>query len=131
MGYLLPSVDANGNYHYNYKGTSGAAINAELDFSKYFSFIAKATKQTLSFGAYLFGDAGVINSNNANQAFTLSDVMADAGVGTTLTIQKWSKLQTVKPLTIRADFPFLVNRLPYVESNYFQFRCMIGISRAF
>ena len=131
MGYLLPSVDAKGNYHYNYKGTSGAAINAEIDFSKYFSFIAKATKQTLAFGAYLFVDAGVINTNNANQAFTLSDVIADAGVGTTLTIQRWGKLQTVKPLTIRADFPFLVNRLPYVESNYFQFRCMIGISRAF
>jgi len=131
MGYLLPTVDANGNYHYNYKGTSGAAVNGELDFSKYFSFIAKATKQTLAFGAYLFGDAGVINSNYPGQTFALSDIMADAGVGTTLTIQKWGRLQTVKPLTIRADFPFLVNRLPYVESNYFQFRCVIGISRAF
>jgi hypothetical protein len=131
MGYLLPSVDAKGNYHYNYKGTSGASVNAELDFSKYFSFITRATKQNIAFGTYLFGDAGVINTNYVNQAFALSDVMIDAGIGTTLTIQKWGKLQTLKPLTIRADFPLFINRLPYAESNYFQFRWMIGVSRAF
>lgn len=131
MGYLLPQVDANGNYRYNYKGTSGASVTAEIDFSKYFGFISKATKQTLAFGTYLFGDAGVINTNYNAEPFALSDIMVDAGVGTTLTIQKWGRLQTLKPLTIRADFPFFINRLPYAESNYFQFRWMIGVSRAF
>ena len=131
MGYLLPQIDANGAYRYNYKGTSGAAINAELDFSKYFGFIAKATKQTLAFGTYLFGDAGVINTNYNAEPFTLSDIMVDAGAGATLTIQKWGKLQTLKPLTIRADFPLFINRLPYAETNYFQFRWMVGVSRAF
>ena len=131
MGYLLPQVDAKGNYRYNYKGTSGASVNAELDFSKYFSFIQRATKQNIAFGTYLFGDAGVINTNYSNEAFALSNIMIDAGIGTTLTIQKWGRLQTVKPLTIRADFPLFINRLPYTESNYFQFRWMIGVSRAF
>lgn len=131
MGYLLPTVDANGNYHFNYKGTSGASVNGELDFSKYLSFLSSATKQTLALGAYLFGDAGVINTNFNYEPFKLSSIIADAGVGTTLTIQKWGKLQKIKPLTIRADFPLLINRLPYVESNYFGFRCVIGISRAF
>ena len=131
MGYLLPQVDANGNYQYNYKGTSGASVTAELDFSKYFSFIAKATKQNVAFGTYLFGDAGVINTNYNNEAFALSQVMVDAGIGATLTIQRWGKLQTLKPLTIRADFPLFINRLPYAENNYFQFRWMIGVSRAF
>ncbi|MBS1646660.1 MAG: M1 family metallopeptidase [Bacteroidetes bacterium] len=131
MGYLLPSVDSKGNYHYNYQGTSGAAVNAELDFSRFFNFISKASKQSVAFGTYLFGDAGVMNTSNPNSALTLSSVMVDAGIGTTFTIQRWWKLQGIKPLTIRADFPLFVNHLPYVESNYFQFRCMIGISRAF
>jgi len=131
MGYLLPQVDGNYNYRYNYKGTSGAAYNMELDFSRCFGFIEKATKQSLAFGAYLFGDAGVIQTNYNYEALAFSDVMVDAGIGTTLTIQKWWKLQNIKPLTIRADFPLFINRLPYAEQNYFQFRWMIGVSRAF
>lgn len=131
MGYLLPQVDAKGNITYTYKGTSGAAVNAELDFSKYFSFIAKATKQTIAFGTYLFGDAGVINTNYNSQPFALSGIMVDAGAGATLTIQRWGRLQTLKPLTIRADFPLFLNRLPYVETDYVQFRWVIGVSRAF
>jgi aminopeptidase N len=131
MGYLLPSLDSKGALHYNYQGTSGAAINAELDFSRLFNFIPKATKQTVAFGTYLFGDAGVMNTNSPSDALALSSVMVDAGVGTTLTIQRWWKLQELKPLTIRADFPLFINHLPYAESNYFSFRCMIGISRAF
>ena len=131
MGYLLPQVDAKGNQVYAYKGTSGASINAELDFSRFFGFITKATKQTLAFGTYLFGDAGVINTNTNTQPLTLSTLLVDAGAGATLTIQKWGTLQTAKPLTIRADFPLFLNRLPNVENNYVQFRWVIGVSRAF
>ena len=132
MGYLLPQANSAGVItNYNYKGTSGAAVNAELDFSRFFGFITKASKQTLAFGTYLFGDAGVINTNAVNQALTLSNVMVDAGAGATLTIQKWGTLQTAKPLTVRVDFPLFLNRLPYVETNYVQFRWVIGVSRAF
>jgi len=131
MGYLLPQVSGIGNYRYNYKGTSGASYNMEIDFSSYFNFVEKWTKRSVSFGAYLFGDAGLIQTNYNYETVAFSDIMADAGVGTTLTINKWWKLQNIKPLTIRADFPLFLNRLPYAEKDYFQFRWMIGISRAF
>ncbi len=131
MGYLLPQVSSTGDYRFNYKGTTGAAYNMELDFSRCFNFIEKWTKQSVAFGAYLFGDAGIIQTNYNYEAIAFSDIMADAGIGTTLTIKKWWKLQNIKPLTIRADFPLFLNRLPYAENNYFQFRWMIGVSRAF
>ena len=131
MGYLLPQVSSTGEYRYNYKGTTGASYNMELDFSRCFNFVEKWTKQSVAFGAYLFGDAGLIQTNYNYEQIAFSDVMADAGVGTTVTIQKWWKLQNIKPLTIRADFPLFINRLPYAEKDYFQFRWMIGVSRAF
>jgi aminopeptidase N len=130
MGYLLPQVN-DGTYRYNYKGTSGAAYNMEIDFGRCFGFIERKTKQTLSFSPYLFGDIGVIQTNYNYEPMAFSDVMADAGVGTALTINRWWKLVNFKPLTIRADFPLFINRLPYAEKDYFQFRWMIGVSRAF
>jgi aminopeptidase N len=130
MGYLLPQV-TDGTYRYNYKGTTGAAYNMEVDFGRFFSFVEKGTKQTLSFSPYLFGDAGIIQTNYNYEPVAFSDVMMDAGAGAALTIQKWWKLVNFKPLTIRADFPLFINRLPYAEKDYFQFRWMIGVSRAF
>jgi hypothetical protein len=131
MGYLLPQVNSTGDYRFNYKGTSGAAYNMEIDFGHCFGFIERWTKQSISFSPYMFGDAGVIQTNYNYEAFALSDVMVDAGAGAALTINKWWKLQNIKPLTIRADFPVFLNRLPYVEKDYLQFRWMIGVSRAF
>ena len=64
-------------------------------------------------------------------ANVMSDVMADAGIGTTLSIVRWGKLSNLKPLVIRFDMPFFVNRLPYEESDYLQFRWMIGVNKAF
>lgn len=130
MGYLLPQV-TDGQYRYNYKGTSGAAYNMEVDFGRLFGFVEKVTKQTLSFNPYLFGDVGVIQTNYNYEPIAFSDIMADAGVGTALTVNKWWKLVNFKPLTIRADFPLFINRLPYAEKDYFQFRWMLGVSRAF
>jgi hemolysin activation/secretion protein len=116
---------------YNYKGLSGASANLEIEIDKLL-FLQKALfKNSLKFTPYLFADAGVINTNQPGQALAFSNVMADAGAGIALTIQRWWKLQTVKPLTIRADFPVFINRLPYAEKDYFQFRWMIGVNRAF
>jgi hypothetical protein len=56
---------------------------------------------------------------------------ADAGLGTTLKIKKFRKLETVRPLIIRADFPLFLNRTPYVANDGFQFRWIIGVNRAF
>jgi hypothetical protein len=131
MGYLLPQVDDAGNYRYNYKGTTGAAYNMEIDFGRCFNFVSKWTKQSISFSPYLFGDAGIMQTNFNYEDISFSDVMVDGGAGAALTINKFWKLQNIKPLTIRADFPVFLNRLPYAEKDYLQFRWMIGVSRAF
>jgi hypothetical protein len=131
MGYLLPQVNAAGDYRYNYKGTTGAAFNMEVDFGRCFGFIEKWTKQSVSFSPYLFADAGIIQTNYNYEAVAFSDVMVDAGPGAALTINKFWKFQNLKPLTIRADFPIFINRLPAAEQDYVQFRWMIGVSRAF
>ncbi|MBL7931548.1 MAG: M1 family metallopeptidase [Bacteroidia bacterium] len=131
-GYLLATKNADGTYTYNYKGITGAAFNAELEFGKLFrKFNPKFLKNSIKIQPYLFGDAGIININPPGKANVMSDVMADAGVGTIFSIVRWGQLTGIKPLTIRFDFPLFVNRLPYAESDYFQFRWMIGINKAF
>jgi aminopeptidase N len=57
--------------------------------------------------------------------------MADAGAGIALSIVRWGPLYDVKPLTIRFDAPIFINRLPFEETNYVQFRWVIGINKAF
>ena len=80
---------------------------------------------------YVFGDAGLINTNFTFEANKMSDLMYDAGVGTTFSIVRWGRLYNIAPLTIRFDMPLFISRLPYAEKDYFQFRWMIGINRAF
>jgi hypothetical protein len=61
----------------------------------------------------------------------MSNLIVDAGVGFALSIQKFGPLYGIKPLTIRFDMPFFINRLPFAEKDYLQMRWMIGINRAF
>ena len=131
-GYLLAATDANGYVVNNYKGTTGASASAEIEFGKLFSFLMiKKIKNTIKLNPYLFGDAGSINTNQLGKPTVMSNIIADAGAGIALSINKWGPLYSVKPLTIRLDMPFFVNRLPFAENDYFQFRWMIGINRAF
>lgn len=131
-GYLLPQKNPDGTLSYNYKGTTGAAFNTEIEFGELFKrFNPKFLKNSIKIQPYLFGDAGIINTNQAGTPFAMSDLMLDAGAGTTLTITRWGKLYGIKPLTIRFDVPFFINRLPYAESNYVQFRWVVGINKAF
>ncbi len=131
-GYLLAQKNEDGTFSYNYKGATGAAFNTEIEFGELFKFInPKFLKNSVKLQPYIFGDAGIINTNNANTANVMSDIMVDAGVGTTLSIVRWGQLYNIKPLTIRFDMPFFINRLPYAEKDYFQFRWMIGINKAF
>lgn len=130
-GYLLPFYSKNGVLNYNYKGTSGVSINTELEFGKIFKLHSNYLKNNYKLVPYLFADAGIINNNAANVNLMFSNVMADAGLGFSLTILRWWKLQTAKPLTIRFDIPLFINRLPYVEKHFVQFRWLIGVSRAF
>ena len=130
-GYLVAQEDTAGNIISVYRGTSGAAVNAELEFDKLFNFHPRALRKYFSFNTYLFGDIGVINYNQLKDNLLLADFRADAGVGTALTIKKWGMLETVHPLTIRFDMPLFLNRIPAVETEHFKFRWIVAVSRAF
>jgi hypothetical protein len=129
-GYLAPVLDADGNQRLTYNGISGAAVNAELGFDRLITLMPRRLRNTFKINTYLFADAGVINYNTFNENFMLSPVRADAGIGTALTIKRWGPLQMVNPLTIRFDMPLFLNRPPALE-EYFQFRWVVGVSRAF
>jgi len=133
-GYVMPKYDDDGNLRSTYKGTSGAAFNAELEFNELLGFVGRAMGRTRDFvhvGMYLFGDIGTINYNYPNEDLMLDDFRADAGVGTTLTIKKWGPLQTANPLTIRFDMPLFLNRPPATDDDFVMFRWIVGVSRAF
>ncbi len=133
-GYLAPQLLADGTTVNTYKGQTGAAVNAELEFDgiikiKKQNWLTKSFKLT----TYLFGDAGTINYTAApgDKVLRMTGIKADAGIGATLTIKKFAFLQTVNPLTIRFDMPLFLNRIPYLDKDYIQYRFVVGISRAF
>lgn len=132
-GYLAPQVQSDGNLVNTYKGQTGAAINAELEFDG----IVKIKKQswltrTFKLTTYLFGDGGLINYNSVNDpVLKMSDIRVDAGLGLALTIKKFGVLQTVEPLIIRFDMPFFLNHPPASDMGFVQYRFVIGVSRAF
>lgn len=143
-GYVAPELADNGDLLLLYKGLSGVAFNAELEFQNLFrnslKFMRKSKaidKMFRSIGSifelqtYLFSDVGMINSNLPGEKLSLTDLRADAGVGAAFTIKRFPPLQMVKPLTIRFDMPFFLNRIPAVDQDYFQFRWVIGVNRAF
>lgn len=131
-GYRLAQDNPDGTQTYHYKGTTGVAVNAEIEFGELFkAFNPKFLKNSIKIQPYLFGDAGMINTNLPGKANVMSDIMADAGIGTTLSIQRWGPLYGIKPLTVRFDCPFFISRLPFAEKDYFQFRWMIGVNKAF
>jgi aminopeptidase N len=136
-GYVFPNYDSRGEFVQTYYGNTGAAINGELEFNKLIHWNPRFLKNTFSLVTYLFGDAGVINItplisplNNPYQ-LQFSTLHADAGLGAALTINHWGPLESAKPLTIRFDMPFFINRIPDVEHQYVQMRWEIGIGRAF
>ncbi len=132
-GYLAPQAQSDGTIAFTYKGFTGAAINAELEFSG----LVKLKKQnwftkTLKLTTYIFSDIGTINYNKRDDAvLKMANIHADAGLGSTLTIKKFGVLQTINPLTIRFDVPFFLNRTPATDKGFVQFSFVIGINRAF
>jgi len=130
---MAPQLQTDETVVFTYKGQTGAAANAELEFDG----IIKIKKQnwltkTFKLTTYLFGDAGIINYNQpSDKIIRMSDVRVDAGVGAALTIKKFAFLQTANPLTIRFDMPLFLNKIPATDKDYLQFRFVVGISRAF
>lgn len=130
-GYLLAERDKNGVVMPAYKGNSGFALNAEIDFNRIVKVKNAKLREIFNLNTYLFADMGAIayqNSSNHNQ---LSQVRADAGAGLALTIKKWGPLQGIKPLVLRFDVPFFVSHAPYVDQKHVAFRWVVGISRTF
>lgn len=133
-GYLIPQEivrDGKGDVQLVYKGTSGAAFNTEIEFNRLIPFNPRFLRNAFKVKTYLFGDAGVINYSTYYENLRFSDLRIDAGVGTTLTIQKWGPLEMINPLTIRFDMPFFLNRIPATEKDYLAFRWVLAVGRAF
>jgi hypothetical protein len=130
-GYLVAEPDKDGNLHFIYKGHSGAAINAELEFNRLFGFVPQFLPDYLTFNTYLFGDAGIISINDIGEKLELSLLRADAGVGACLIVKQWGQMDKLKPFTIRFDMPLFLNRIPAVEDKYFKFRWMLGVGKTF
>ena len=138
-GYMA-TEEHNGEILVAYKGRSGAALNLELDFSNYFRLRPSFTRNWLHIDAYGFFDAGLMELTRLtgpDSAFVAqpttewSDLRADAGLGFAFTIKKWGPFEKAKPLTLRVDFPFWINRPPHESPDYLDFRYVIGINRAF
>lgn len=138
-GYFMAD-ERNGEVLIAYKGQSGAALNAELDFGNYIKLRPKLTRNWLSASAYLFADAGIMQLSrydsisaywDAQPTNMLSDIRLDAGVGVAFTIRKWGVFDKAKPLTLRFDMPLFLNRPPFANPQFFNFRYLIGISRSF
>ena len=125
-GYLVPQEKNGVIESFNYSGKSGAAVNVEIDLSKFLHFhIMNNDLKT-----YLFGDAGIItnrdiNSSNYSEIFT--DLRADAGVGFNYTVRGLPKM---KPVTLRLDLPVFLNRPPNDE-EYFKMRWIFGVNKLF
>lgn len=130
-GYVGVEERGDGSFKTFYRGTDGAAINAELDFSRILPLDAKDLEQYIGFQPYLFFDAGVISIHAAGQKAAYTEPRMDAGGGFTLTVKKFGPLQTPKPFTLRFDFPVWLNRPPNLNDDYFQFRWVMGINKAF
>ncbi|MES2779000.1 MAG: M1 family metallopeptidase [Bacteroidota bacterium] len=138
-GYLTP-VTANNNQYFMYKGNSGAALNVELDYDKFITIPAKGILKYFHLDSYLFGDAGVLQSNNplitetvtpTSFANVTTPLMVSAGSGFALTVKRWGKHDDIKPLTVRFDMPLFLNNTPFVDNEYTKFRWVLGINRAF
>lgn len=127
-GYLMPYTQTDQSQSFIYKGLSGWSVNSELESPDCISLLRiNKLKNSLKLHTYLFTDFGMINVS----AIKLSHLLADAGAGVALSVFKWGPFDDVEPFVLRADFPLWLNRLPFEERNYFQFRWQIGFSRMF
>ncbi len=136
-GYLI--ADQRGNeVLIGYKARSGAAMNLEIDVDEYIRFRPKFTRW-LKADLYGFADAGIIELSrytlpdyqHTQPTNMYSDLRVDAGIGAAFTIRKWGIFEKAKPLTLRVDLPFFINRPPYGSPDYFGMRYVVGINRTF
>jgi len=137
-GYYAPDV-INGQSMESYKGRSGAAANLEIGFQNYIPWRPKLTRNWLHADLYAFADASAMEASFVSpysvSAITPSDIWStlhvDAGAGVAFTIKNWGVFDKARPLTLRFDVPFFLNRPPYNNPQYATFRYVVGVNRAF
>lgn len=112
---------------YSYSGNKGAAINAELDFGNYINPKLGKLGRRLHVNPYLFTDLGLLGVRDD----LTSGLRMDAGVGANFALLFNSKWSSTKPLNVRVDLPFFLNRIPEEQTDYLQMRYVLGINRAF
>ena len=119
---------------------SGISGNVEIEFDRLVKWKPKKISDYIKINTYLFADAGLAVNNRTTisalaQTSSITKVnaqfLADAGLGVALTIKRWGRLYQAKPLTVRLDMPFWLSKKPELENNNFQFRWVLGVSRAF
>jgi hypothetical protein len=132
--------EENGTLYINYKSRSGAAVNMEVDFDQYFRKLRpKIIRDFIHIDLYAFADAGIVQRGTLvpTQLTQLvptsswSKIRMDAGFGTALTVKRLPVLETVKPFTVRVDFPLFLSSPPFDKNKNIDFRWVIGIERAF
>lgn len=138
-GYMVP-VNKDFSQYYLYRGNTGAAVNAELEFGRLLPLKLGRLNRYFQLMPYLFGDAGFLSassntfldhSNLPTNAALNTGLMADAGLGITFTIKKWGVLDEPKPLVIRLDAPLFLSTAPYADPGYLKMRWVLGIGRCF
>ena len=125
-GYLAPETDDLGNQYLTYAGMSGTSVNVELQFNRVFN---KSLISFIKMEPYLFADAGVLVTDAEFDA--VGSLRMDAGIGSAFSWFGFGPLDEIQPITVRVDLPLFLNRPPFVDGEYFAFRYVIGVTRAF
>ncbi len=129
-GYYAVQTGRDGQAYNIYKGKSGASASVEVDFDKFIPF-KPAFLKAFQLDTYLFADGGSMLYSESDGSEYFSDLRFDAGLGMALTIKRFWHFDKAAPLTIRADFPFLLSHTPNVSPQFVQFRWLIGLGRTF
>ena len=109
-----------------YNGTSGIALNTEVDYTDMIPYM-----EYFGIHSYMFMDMGVINENKVGENLVFSSFRMDAGIGFTWELSRlWDHVIDSEPLVLRIDLPLFLNK-PTAEDNYIKLRCLVGLNRAF
>ncbi|MBI4648002.1 MAG: hypothetical protein HY738_15805 [Bacteroidia bacterium] len=129
-GYIAPDSARSQKTAYYSSRATGTALNLELDLTRMVRLIPARIYKYFGANTYLFYDIGFIQTNRLSENTFFSGPWIDSGIGCTLTIKKWWRLDGFKPLTIRFDVPLYLNRPPAVQDKW-KFRWIIGVNRVF
>lgn len=123
-GYSGFNVQTDGNQQWY--GSTGAALNLELDFNKYVHLPNWVH-------TYAFFDGGILGRNSNNNARILEEIswgkfLHNAGLGVYL--EPKIPYANLTLFRFRADFPLYLNQPPLGEKNW-KFRWVLSLNRSF